>query len=609
MIKKLILAAALLLWGLSSAQSIPELLPENTILALGMQGLAEQETRLQPFVDEFERLELGQALGVLFGEGDEGMFDDGMFDDVTGGDTGGDMTGGDVTGGMADDMAGDMMGEDLFSGRLEGLNVYDLLGQEAWINVSASPFNPLPSITLVTRLSGEAAPAVQGVIDEELTENAVVETFTEGDYTFYQENLEDADPIQVVAFALADDLLMLSTNPETLRGMLRQLGGSEDPAFVDSEGYASTLGGLEPGTFYSYIDYAQIADAAAPLAGSLGFDALVTRLSQALTTAGVYGGVIRLTDDGIVQEAYQVPNAAGGDATLYALLTSAQPTSQDAVAFAPEGALDYSSATVDLQAWWDYLNEFAASVPELGGDLNTLLLSFFGVDLRTSFFDWTGSQITTVTTGFTETVQPGVPAENLLGEAVYILAATDEEAARTGLETLFQNITQGVSAFSDPQGGTGGAVMDASSIDGVNVTRYDITDGLSLSYAVTEGFVLIATSPEAMQAVLSARTDDSSITNNPAYNTLQELAPENASSVRLLDYGGILESIAQTVAAQLELTAGLTGAQGLDFDATSEASDKFEEFLTFVAARFSTYAGYGERGELIRTYSQTDVDW
>ena len=65
-VKKFVLAAALLLWGLASAQSIPELLPENTILALGMQSLADQEARFQPFVDEFERLELGQALEGTF---------------------------------------------------------------------------------------------------------------------------------------------------------------------------------------------------------------------------------------------------------------------------------------------------------------------------------------------------------------------------------------------------------------------------------------------------------------------------------------------------------------------------------------------------------------
>ena len=89
---------------------------------------------------------------------------------------------------------------------------------------------------------------------------------------------------------------------------------------------------------------------------------------------------------GSPQETYQVPNAAGGDTALYELLTSAQPTTQDAVSFVPEDALAYSSATVNFQGWWDYLNELAASVPELGGDLNTLLLSFFGVDLRTNLF-------------------------------------------------------------------------------------------------------------------------------------------------------------------------------------------------------------------------------
>ena len=86
-----------------------------------MQGLAEQEARFQPFVDEFERLELGAALGVLFSESDDDMFDD-DFDDVTGGDaTGGDMTGGDMTGGdMTGGMADDMMAGDLFSGQARG---------------------------------------------------------------------------------------------------------------------------------------------------------------------------------------------------------------------------------------------------------------------------------------------------------------------------------------------------------------------------------------------------------------------------------------------------------------------------------------------------------
>ena len=597
-VKKLLLAASLLLWGLASAQDIPELLPDNTILALGMQDLSAQEAKFQPFVDEFERLELGQALAVLFSEGDEDM-----FGDMTGGDaTGGDATGGDMTGGMMD--------EDLFSGRLEGLTVYDFLGQDAWINLSASSFNPIPAVTLITRLSDEAASAVQEELDDSQTMMGEdVETLTEGDYTFYQERVEDADPIQVVAYALADNLLMLSTNPDTLRGVLRQLGGSEDPSFVDSEGYANTLGRLEFGTLYAYIDYAQIADAVAPLASNFGFDALVNRLSQALTTAGVAGSTIRVTDDGLVQEGYQVPNADGGDTTLYGLLTNADPTTQDAVSFVPENALAYSSATANLQGWWDYLNELAASVPELGGDLNTLLLSFFGVDLRTTFFDWTGSQVTSVTTGVSAMVEPGVAAENLLGESVFIIPTTDEEAARTGLQTLFQNLTQAVAAFSDPQGGTGGAVMDASDVDGVSVTRYDVTDGVSLSYAVTDGQVLIATSAEAMQAVLDAKANGASITNSDAYSALQEVAPEGASSVTLTDQRSTLESLAQQVAGQLEMTAGLTGAQNLDFDAVSDASSKLEEFITFVAGKFGTSVGYGERGETIRTYGQTDVTW
>ena len=151
--------------------------------------------------------------------------------------------------------------------------------------------------------------------------------------------------------------------------------------------------------------------------------------------------------------------------------------------------------------------------------------------------------------------------------------------------------------------------MDASDVGGVSVTRYDVTDGVSLSYAVTDGQVLIATSAEAMQAVLDAKANGASITNSDAYSALQEVAPEGASSVTLTDQRSTLESLAQQVAGQLELTAGLTGAQNLNFDAVSDASSKLEEFITFVAGKFGTSAGYGERGETIRTYGQTDVTW
>ena len=60
-----------------------------------------------------------------------------------------------------------------------------------------------------------------------------------------------------------------------------------------------------------------------------------------------------------------------------------------------------------------------------------------------------------MTTGLSEVVEPGVPSENLLGEAAYLIETTNEAAAERGLGALLQNLNRTVSSLTDPQGGAG----------------------------------------------------------------------------------------------------------------------------------------------------------
>lgn len=576
-----ILTALLLLGSFGLAQNLTNLLPEETVLALGMEDLQSLSERLEPFADEFERLEVADALEQL-------------------GDTAGEAADNDTADNMADGM-------DDLDELLGDLTAYDILGGEAWIALSVTPFNPIPAVTLITRLDGDVADEVAARLEETRAETTeATEALTEGAYTFYQQRVDDPDePFEVLAYTLSDNLLMLSTNPDTLRGVLRRLGGADEPSFASSEGFESTLGRLEGGNFYSYFNYAELATLLQPLAQGFGFDALVDRLGEAFVTAGSSAGVIRATDTGLITESFQAPNAVGGDDTLFRLLTEASPVPRSALEPVPQGALSASSSTVDLQAWWNYLNEISRSVPELGSDLNTLLLSFVGIDLQNTLFDWTGNLVTTVTTGVGETVEPGMPASNLLGETVYIIEARDEALARDGLQNLFQNISATLAAFSDPSGGMGDAAMEVLEMGGVTVSSYAITDGVNLSYAVNNGFAFIATSDDAMRAVL---TDRAGLATD--LQALLDEAPENATALGFSDNRAALEGTANQLASQLQLFAGLSGSQNLDFDAVTEAADRLESFLLFVAERLGTSYSYSEHGdEGIRSYSETQVDW
>ena len=592
MFNKLIVPALVLtLGGLAAAQDLAALLPEETFLALGMQDLEGASAKLEDFSAEFNRLGVLDAVTALTNSSS-----------TSGGTvSGGTASGGAVSGAAGGAMAalGELSSKDQQA--LADLTSLDVLGQEAWIALSASSYSPLPTLTLVTRVTPEGAKKVQSLLDEAGTDG--VTTLDESGVTFYQLELQNADPLQVVAYALTDDLLALSTNPDELRGVLRRYKGAGEPNFETSDAYKATLGTLKAGTFYSFLDYARVAEVASPYAQNLGFDALVKRLSQAFTTAGAVGGVVQLTNDGLVSNGFQATNRNGGDASLYALLND--DTAATTNVSVPQTALAFSAAAFDLSGWYDYLNELALSVPELGGDLDSLVLSFTGLNLRESIFSWTGNQLVTMTTGLSGATQPGVPSDNLLGEAVYLIQTTNAAAAERGLGALFQNISRVASSMNDPQGGAGQPQRSQETIAGVTVNRFEIVPGTTLLYAVSGGYALIGTSEKAMTAALTAQTGEGRSDSDSLFTGV----PGDATSYAYTDDRATYQNLAQTLSSQIQTAAGMGGGANLDFNAVEKASSAAEKFLSFIATRLSNTTAYSERADGIRTHSETAVTW
>ena len=580
----------LTLGGLAAAQDLTKLLPEETFLALGMQDLERASDKLEDFSAEFKRLDVLGALTALA--------------ESSGGPSS--ASGGTVSGGA---MSGGAMSEGAMSAlenlspdeqqTLETLSSLGVLGQEAWIALSASPYSPLPALTLVTRVTPAGAEKVQALLDKAGTEG--VETLQESGATFYQLELQDAEPLQVLAYTLTDDLLALSTNPDELRGVLRRYEGADEPNFAAGDPYQSTLGTLRKGTFYGFLDYARIAEVAAPYAQNFGFDPLVERLGQAFATAGAAGGVVTLTNDGLASEGFQAVNQSGGDASLYALLNADTPAATDVTV--PAEALSFSATAFNFSGWYDYLNELARAVPELGGDLDSLVLSFTGLNLRESVFSWAGDQLVTVTTGLSAPVQPGVPSDNLLGEGVYLIKTKNAAAAERGLGELLQSVGQVTSNLSSAQGSGGQPQRSQETLAGVNVTRFDLSPGATLFYTVQNGYALIGTSEKAMTATLSAQAGE-------GQTGLFSAVPKGATGYAYTDDRATYQNLAQTLSSQIQTAAGMSGGANLDFAAVERASSVAEEFLSFVAERLSNSTSYTERANGgIQSHSETAVSW
>ncbi len=568
--KILIILVAIFSIAFASAQSLLAYLPADSVAVFGLQDLAQHEDKLSQFIDEYNRLGLNDSLAKLNGAEQDSK----------------------------DSKSFGIMKSNPF----KNLDAMDFLGQEAWFAVSASKFNPIPATTIILRLSPKAVKPVFTSLEKESKAEGV-EKLAEGKYSFYQSKIESEDsPVQNVSYALIDDVVIFSSDTDVMRSILRQMAGSSDPNFMASEGYGNSLAQLGNANFYSYVDYGAIASLVKPFTKGLGFDDLVNRLEKAFNTAGISAYVANITADGIEGSSLQALNPNAGDSELYALLSSNVAAKQD-IRF-PDGALSLSSSHVDLKGWWSYLNELTSSVPDIGMSLDEMAAMFLNVDLSDSLFSWTGDQLITVTTGVADVAMPGVASANLLGEQVYIISTTDSKKTSQKLSSLIESLATSVSSFADPEGGSGTVLEPTTQeISGVTVTSYEITDGVNVNYAITDDLVFFGSTNEAITKVLSAGS-------NSDIDSLLKQIPSNATTFSVANLKSTMQGTAAQIGSQIQMAAGLSGSNNLDFDAVDESSAKMEEFVKFIADRLNYSISYSqvENGQ-IRGHSKLDVAW
>lgn len=560
----LVLAAAALAPG-ARAQSLHELLPADTVLALGLHRLGEASDLAAALVDPWVELGVGEALAAAIGG----------FDPVA------------LAGGVPFDPEALDDGVTL-PPELDGLDPWSVLGAEAWLGVSVSPFNPLPAVTLLARVDGETGARFDALLAREADAGAA--RLTEGAIGFVVVQIEaEGFPLAAVRDG---DLLALSSNPDVLRAVLRQRQGSAEPAFGDAPGAATTLGellraGAAGPSLLAFLDLGPLARSLAPLAGGLGFDASIGRLVATFETLGPVAGVTRVDETGTVSASLRRLQPGGGDAALVALLSDGRPAPRGLLAWVPEGALSVQVTALDLRAWWRYLGDLVAGLRELGvPDLNRTIADVLGVDLGRDLFGWTSPGLIVLQTGVGEIAPLGAPADDLLGETVFGLPTADAAAAEAGLGRLLSELAQRVALFADPFAAPGAnavVTVRESTASGVALRAYDVLPGLTLVTAVTDGVAWIATSEAGLARVLEAGRGGAPL---PAvYAALIGEIPSDATSFTLADPGASLGATSEMLQQQVQLLAGFAGG-GIDFDAVDRATAALDAYLEAIAPRF-----------------------
>lgn len=565
--------AGLLVAAFAPAQTLPDLLPEDVVVAFGVHDLEGERERLQPFLDEAERL--------------------GLFESVAGA--------------VPEEEA-----DADVPAALEGLDPMSLLGDEALVALSASPFRPIPAGTFIARADDEAMSAFRTVI-EDASADPGVERLEEGGrelwtYVPPADGADDDGLGMPIAYAQADEgVLIASTDPEIVRFALRALDGSGDPSMADGELYAA-LRDLGDGSAYFLADLLPVTEALEPFAA--GFDAgpLLARVQDALATSGPTVGLVRATADGVEARSRLLPDPDGPDPALYELLTQGTTAApSEALAFAPADAVTVGASTVDAAGWWSWLDDVLASAESLGVPSATEITMMFGLDVRTTLLDWMGDDVVQIVPAPAEAIEPGMPQEGLGATQAVLVESTDDAAARQGLTMLLTTIGPSLGAFTSPDGGAM-AMPESVQVAGYDVQRLELFDELSIDTAVVDGWALITFSPEVTDAVLSAHAAGEA--PPAALADAADAVPAEVRAWTVSDDRAAVLGTSDVLVTQLQTLAGLGGAGELDFDAVDEASADLAAWLEFLGERLGTSRGFTQvRDGALETETFTDVDW
>ncbi len=562
-----VLAAIL---AVPAAYATPDLLPADTVAAFGVTGLDSLEARFAPFADEFENSGLSAALQNMLAE-------------------------------EAD--------ADAVSGFLSDAGILDLIGSSAWAAVSVSSSNPLPTFTLMSQPDAEVRQQLSDRLAGLESEPGAT-SLMEGSQAFLSMPM-DEDGFGSVNVALTGTNFVVSTNPDVLRGVLRREAGAAEPNLAGNSDFQAALAATGNGDVLTYVNLAAASSVldrfARPFAQEFGAGGLLNEVVAAMNTLGIMASSSTFTDAGIESTSVQLIRD-GGNERLQTLLLQRGPATRAALQFVGPDALGVASGSGNAAGWWDYLNAVVASNPELGlTSLDELFTAFLGVDIRAGFFSWVGEEFTTVTTTVPTVTQPGVASTNLLGEGLYILRTSDESGASTGLTGLLQTAATMAAMFTSLDGAAAPPAIVQNDVAGTTVSSLTFSDGITLSWAVTDGFVLVSTDDVSVAEALDVRASGQGI--SPVLNALLDNVPEGAVNYSVSDAGSMFGGLAETAASEFSMLAGLSGGD-IDFDSLDETAAALTRFMEFVADRTGGSWSYTVvNGNEVRTTGLVEVDW
>jgi hypothetical protein len=276
---------------------------------------------------------------------------------------------------------------------------------------------------------------------------------------------------------------------------------------------------------------------------------------DAITTLGRFAGAWKVISEGIESTQYLIPEKRGVDKQFAQLITPKTNASLKAASVIPASAIGFTVQQLDVTGWYNWLSGLVDRTGLNDGGLQPFFKQEFGLDVQKDVLSWMTGEYATATFNLKTTAAASSSPLAMLGDGVTYLGVNDENAAKNSLARMLPRLIEtGLNLANQNKGNLS---PTKTTMSGVEVTRYPISQGVALITAIKDGFVMLANSDAAMLAALSsgARLNDSA-----TFKAAMARVPQNALSYGYGDTTTSLNSAADTIGSLLDL--GLS--QGFD---------------------------------------------
>jgi hypothetical protein len=466
-------------------------------------------------------------------------------------------------------------------------------------------------LVLIASLKDEAqAETILKTLETKISEEKGA-TFTDEDLAGTQVRVGTRDGDEVLFYSVTDKQLVMATTRDRMQGVL-SLDGEGGQTMASSGDYEAVIQKLPDATISVYVDPRALSEAAeqaaaADSAAGVPEDPQSERLRAATSAFGDHqlasavGVGVYWTEAGVRADAYtKLPE--GGSSGIAAMMTR-PPSAIRTLAFQPVGTVLYGAVnSIDAKVVYDELRRYAIEATRIQMDVEgtadslqadslvarqlAAIQSETGIDLEADVVSWVGQEASFAIAGVDKTGFFPVP------EMAFTIATKDATKSREVLTRVEGLVAETAAArasiplewqVEDYQGQT------------IRYAPTPMGEGLSLSYLVTDDFVVIGSSLGLVKRMIDARGDAAqALPANPGFTAMTKFYPSEANALGFVDIEKVLTEVQElmgtlggmgggaapdTTSATHRVVQALKNAPRMGFYSDSDPEGAFGHFL------------------------------